>query len=313
MRRIATFVLLCCLALPIRGFSQSPRLNFAYTDHAVINPAYLGTKEMSRVSLFFKNQYMNFGQGAPVTMTMSANVPFRYYGTEQGFGLFLQNDKIGYFTQINAMLGYAYHFPLGNGKLSAGAYLGMINHNVNFGDGEWNFPDEGSADPLVPIRTDNASAFDMGLGLAYSTSKWTLGLGMTHVNAPAVGQGNAKFHFQPEILGNLSYKFEIESLSLSLEPELDLRSSIATTQAGIGAQCLWMEKYWGGLTYWTQDALALMGGLSLFDFAFLGVSYEYPLSGLAGTNTGSFEMLLNVNFDVGLTKIKKKYKSIRYL
>lgn len=313
MRRITLFVLLCGIALSTPGFSQSPRYNFQYLERGVVNPAFLGTTEITKISLFFKNQYMNFGKGAPQTMSLCGNIPLEYYGTRHGLGIFLQNDKIGYFTQVNALAGYAYHLPLKNGFLSIAAYLGLINHNVNFGSDSWNYPEGSGSDPVVPTRTDNSSALDMGLGLAYYNSNLTAGLSVTHLNSPSPGQSSVKFNFEPEIMGNLSYKFEIESLSLGLEPEINLRSSIANTQIGLGTQCWLQEKYWGGLTYWTKDALALMGGLKIMDFAFLGVSYEYPLSGLAGTNTGSFEMYMSATFDVGLQKMKRKYISIRYL
>lgn len=313
MRRITLIVLLCCMALVKQGLGQSPRYNFVYLERAAINPAYLGDEEMTKLSLFFKKQYMGFGKNAPQTMSLCGNIPLEYYGTHHGLGIFLQNDKIGYFTQINALAGYSYHFPFKDGEMSLGTYLGIINNNVNFGSDAWNYPDDNASDPVVPTRTDNATSFDMGLGVAYTTKRLKAGLSINHLNSPSPGQSSVKFTFKPEILGNLSYKFEIESLSLGLEPEINMRSTLATTQLGMGTQCWFQEKYWGGLTYWTRDALALMGGIKFMDFAFLGVSYEYPLSGLAGTNTGSFEMYLSANFDVGIQKMKRKYISIRYL
>lgn len=313
MRRRLFYVLLCCMALPMGGFAQSPRYNFLYLERAAVNPAYLGATELTHLSLFYKNQYMGFGKNAPKTTSLCGNIPLQYYGSRHGLGIFLQSDKIGFFTQVNALAGYSYHFTLNKGTLSIGTYIGVINHNVDSKEGAWSFPEEGSGDPAVPLRTDNASALDLSLGLAYSKEKFRAGLAVSHLNSPSPGQSSAKFNFEPEILGNASYKFEIESLSLGLEPEINLRSCIATTQIGIGSQCWFRDTYWGGLTYWTKDALAIMGGLRIFDFAFLGVSYEYPVSGLAGTNTGSFEMHLSARFDLGIQKMKRKYISIRYL
>jgi hypothetical protein len=56
-----------------------------------------------------------------------------------------------------------------------------------------------------------------------------------------------------------------------------------------------------------------MAGITVSEAFRVGVAYEYPLSRLIGTNSGSLEVFASYAFELKLSKKEKRYKSIRFL
>jgi hypothetical protein len=90
-------------------------------------------------------------------------------------------------------------------------------------------------------------------------------------------------------------------------------TSLSKPQFEFGANVFYLKRYWGGLLYRIGDALGGMAGITVKEAFRMGVAYEYPLSKLIGTNSGTLEIFASYAFELKLTKKEKKYKSIRFL
>ncbi len=96
-----------------------------------INPAYAGSREVLSTTLLYRNQWVGF-EGAPKTMTFSANTPLSKLSSAVGIQIF--SDKIGVSKHNGIFLNYAYRirFKKNHRTLAFGMGGGINTFSSNF-------------------------------------------------------------------------------------------------------------------------------------------------------------------------------------
>jgi type IX secretion system PorP/SprF family membrane protein len=295
--------------------SQQDPLSSQYMFNTLTyNPGVAGTSGMICATALNRQQWVGF-TGAPATTVFNISAPVSLFGIKSGVGLVVESDKIGFDKNINLSASYSYLMNFGPGKLGIGLNMGMLNTTLT---PNWQIPlgdnfTPASGDPLIPETKESIVAFDAGLGLYYKTDKYYASLSVTHINQPKLKfiKGNPYISRHYYLTGG--YSLQLPNPSLELLPSLFAFSDGKVVQFTLTSLVRYNKKVWGGVSYRAGDALIGIVGLELFNGIRLGYSYDFTISDMGKTSSGTHEFMINYCFDLSLGKSPMKYKSIRFL
>ncbi|HQK70070.1 MAG TPA: type IX secretion system membrane protein PorP/SprF [Bacteroidales bacterium] len=303
------------LTLAGRSFPQQDPVysQYMYNFHS-FNPGSAGISGMVCMTATSRQQWLGF-KGAPSTTGFSVNAPVRLFGSESGIGMVIMNDKTGFDSDIKLSGSYSYHFELGNGKLGVGISLGMMNKTLN---PSWQIPESDahtpvSGDPLIPENKESHIAFDAGVGAYYSTEKYYAGISITHINEPKIKFSKGEPYLSRHYYATAGYSLNLGNPSYELIPSVFVFSDGHLVQFTINSMLRYNKKVWGGVSYRAGDALTGIVGIELYNGIRIGYSYDFILSDIRKSSSGSHEFMVNYCFDISLGKSPMKYKSVRFL
>jgi type IX secretion system PorP/SprF family membrane protein len=296
-------------------FSQQDPLSSHYMFNTLTyNPGIAGTSQMICATAINRQQWISF-EGAPTTTLFHISAPVSPFRINSGVGLLVESDNIGFDRDINVSGIYSYVLDVGSGNLGIGINLGMLNKSIS---PEWNIPAGEShvpatGDPLIPENKESYVAFDAGLGLFYQTDKYYAGISVTHLNQPEIKFTKGTPYISRHYYLTAGYNIPLPNPSLELLPSIFVFSDGRVIQANATATVRYNKKVWGGVSYRAGDALIGMVGFELFNGIRIGYSYDFTLSDIRKSSSGSHEFMVNYCFDLSLAKSPMKYKSIRFL
>ena len=295
--------------------SQQDPLSSQYMFNTLTyNPGVAGTSGMICATALNRQQWVGF-TGAPATTVFNISAPVSLFGIKSGVGLVVESDKIGFDKNINLSASYSYLMNFGPGKLGIGLNLGMLNTTLT---PNWQIPlgdtfTPASGDPLIPETKESVVAFDAGLGLYYKTDKYYASLSVTHINQPKIKFTKGTPYISRHYYLTGGYTLQLPNPSLELLPSLFAFSDGKVVQFTLTSLVRYNKKVWGGVSYRAGDALIGIVGLELFNGIRLGYSYDFTISDMGKTSSGTHEFMINYCFDLSLGKSLMKYKSIRFL
>jgi type IX secretion system PorP/SprF family membrane protein len=316
MKKIFSFLYLVII-VKLAAFSQhDPQFTNNMFYKLGVNPGYAGSE--GTISGIILNRYQWDGfEGAPKTLVFSAEAAIDAFGSPGGIGLNIVSDEIGFEknTQINA--NYAYSKTLGIGKLGVGISLGLFNKSIN---GEWEVPEDNleiytqpSSDPLIPQGDVSQMALDAGLGLYLSSNQYFLGVSVTHINQASIKFNDLSSAYLVRhyyLMGG--YNIKLSDPLFELRPSFLLKSDLAGWQLDVNANIVFNERFWGGITYRVQDAVALLMGMEMESGLRFGYSFDLVTSAISRHGYGSHEIFISYSLDLERNR-NQKYKSIRFL
>ena len=279
-----------------------------------VNPAYAGAD--NAINGLILNRYQWVGmEGAPKTLVFSVDAATNLFGTPGGLGLNIIRDQLGNANNILINANYAYRTELSFGTLSIGMSGGIYNQSIN---GEWNIP---SGDEYTPPTSDQGIpqgeasqvALDAGAGIYLSTNNYFIGLSSTHINEASIEYDEtARSYLSRHYYLMGGYNIRLADPLFQVRPSFLFKSDIASWQLDVNANVVYNDKYWGGISYRVQDAVALLLGLELASGLKVGYSFDLVTSAIGYYGFSSHEIF--VSYSVNLERNRnQKYKSIRYL
>jgi type IX secretion system PorP/SprF family membrane protein len=307
------FIFLVLILQPV--LSQQDPISSQYMFNTLTyNPGVSGTSGMICATALNRQQWVGF-KGAPTTTSFNISAPVSLFSIKSGVGLVVQSDNIGFNKDVNLSAAYSYLMDLGQGKLGIGINLGILNQTL---DPTWQIPSgdtftPASGDPLIPENKESAVAFDAGLGLYYKADKYYAALSVTHINQPQIKFSKGVTYVSRHYYLTSGYTLQLPNPSLELIPSFLAVSDGKVVQFTVTSLMRYNKKTWGGVSYRAGDALIGMVGIELFNGIRLGYSYDFTLSDMRKTSTGSHEFIVNYCFDLGTGRSPMKYKSVRFL
>lgn len=308
-----TFLVFVFIISP--AFSQQDPLTSNYMFNTLsYNPGVAGTSGMLCATAINRQQWVGF-EGAPTTTFFNVSAPVNLFKINSGVGLVLQSDNIGFNKDISLSGVYSYLVNVGPGKLGIGINLGMYNMTV---DPAWEIPSgdaftPSTGDPLIPEGKESAVTFDAGLGLYYKTDNYYAGLSVTHINQPGIRFSKGETYLSRHFFLTTGYILQLPNPSLELLPSVYAYSDGKSLQFSATSLIRYNKKIWGGVSYRPGDAFIGIVGVELFNGIRLGYAYDFPISEIRKSTSGSHEFMVNYCFDLSLGKSPMKYKSIRFL
>jgi type IX secretion system PorP/SprF family membrane protein len=314
MKRQGTAFLFLIFSVGI-GFSQQDPLFSNYMFNTLTyNPGVAGTSGMICATALNRQQWVGF-KGAPSTTIFNISAPVSPFKIKSGIGLLVESDNIGFDKDINLSLSYSYLMDLNIGKLGIGLNLGILDKTIDpkwfvpSGDG-FTPPDQ---DPLIPVNKESFVAFDAGLGLFLRAEKYYAGLSVTHINQPKIKFTKGEPYISRHYYLTAGYTVQLPNPSLELLPSFFVYSDAKILQFNVTTLVRYNKKVWGGVSYRAGDALIGMAGIVLYNGIRIGYAYDFPLSDIRKSTSGSHEFMVNYCFDLGFGKSPMRYKSIRFL
>lgn len=281
---------------------QLPQYNQWATQLFLVNPATTGSKGAIEINTIYRTQWLGF-EGAPASTSVGFHGPIRiksgtYLGSQHGWGIRFESDKIGAFSSNRANLNYAIHLNLTETKrMSFGCNLGLLQTGY----------DPTNAITIDPDPTVTRSSVfvlpDASFGWFLHAKDYFFGL--TLQNALGGTWKNIGFasNYGRHILVQNGFKFKLNN-QFHILPQISLRSDF---HAPLTAQFQAMVDYKtiirAGFGYRTGDAMIFLGSWNLSKRFALCYTFDYGISNFYAKNLFSHE--LGIRFNAGKLELIK--------
>lgn len=321
-RSILLLLALLCGVLCVRAQFDAQIGQYMFLQPSY-NPAAVGEGDLMRVYGSHRMDFIGI-KDAPMTTIFSFSSPFVIGKTSHGAGVRFMNDRFGLYTNQSFYLEYAYKFRLGNGVLSVGVDLGLMNlsfalDSVDFADGQDDYH-QGS-DIAIPDGTGGNSekgvsgmGFDMGVGVYYSAPSWWASVSYGHLTQPTLRLSDRTDH---DVYGVLyisgGYKWQLGNKDWMLLPSAMVMTDFRGWDVNLTMLAQVQKRYRFGLGYRIAGSVNVLVNVDIVNGLQLGYTYELPANGLIRESYGSHELCLSYGFNVLKPRHTNKYKSIRYL
>jgi type IX secretion system PorP/SprF family membrane protein len=271
------------------------------------NPAVAGSSDGINVTGLYRAQWIGYkddhgGNTAPQTMFLTIDSPLKFL--HGGIGGTIVNDKIGPSNNTQVNLSYAYRLDLGPGEFAAGVQGNFQNSGI-------------SADQLKPI-TDISNVgksdfvIDASLGLYYKVpDKYYVGLSSNNILQTRMKKVLSQDRRTYDLTGGYFWVLP-GAPAFELQPSAFFTTDLAAYSFSLAALLQYNKKFWGGLEYRYQDALAVLVGFNLKAFK-IGLAYDISVSQMSKGQNGTVEVMLNYCFKIETEKFRKSYKNTRFL
>ncbi|MPM06058.1 hypothetical protein SDC9_52353 [bioreactor metagenome] len=330
MRKNLLFLILLFLGFGAAHAQQDAQFSQNMFNQMAINPGYAGSHDAICATALFRQQWLGFTETvydhennvAPQTMLFSlhSNVD----AIHGGLGLVVYKDKLGYEDNIAVKFGYAFRMPIQGGTLGIGVMGGFLNKKIDFNNFVYIDPN----DPLLTgANNESDMVFDLSFGAYYNKP----GVFYAGLSSNQLMQSQTTFssHFaSPQLRRHYyltgGYQWQLpNNPQFELRPSLFVKSDLASTQFDVNALMYYDNQFWGGLSYRTTDAVAILLGASPFvnsgnrSLESLGIGYSYDVTtsamGANGRSSGSHEVMLNYCFKIVITIPPDSYRNVRFL
>lgn len=317
------FILYIVLATaPLLTFGQQdPEFSQHKSAMSLFNPASVGSKDKVCLNAVHREQWVGF-PGAPSTSYFSADGAFSVLGKNFGAGLSILNDNYGFNSDLGINIQSAYRMDLGAGKIAIGLNTGILNKTLS---PEWktlsssnDIQDGASGDELIPQTKESRVAFDLGLGVFYSTETIFMGISATHINQArfnysSINNNDNRPYLVRHYYVTAGYNLQLSNPLFEVMPYFVLKTDGKENQLYLNTTVRYNKRFWGGVSYRAGDAIIGLVGLELFNGVRIGYSYDFTTSQIGKYSDGSHELTIGYCFDLSLDKSPQKYKSIRFL
>ena len=260
-------LLTACFLCVNMAYSQSDKqlTNYMF-DQISFNPGATGYKGYCGTAIY-RNQWVAHDY-APTTFLLNLQANLQDFNS--GVGLSLYQDKIGFGSELDLKLNYAFHIEVVKaGILSPGIGLGFSN--VGFKP-EWNAPQTGtdvSLDPTLPLGASDL-AFDANFGLFWrgTTAPYYLGISVTHLTAPKLKKVNFEKARHYYVTGGMTVDYDMLAIMppLTFKPSFLIIADGVTTTFDASLLAYYglnnTQSVYAGLTYRRKDALAVFIGFN---------------------------------------------------
>jgi len=316
MKKIISFLFLVFIVKLAAFGQQDPQYTNNMFYKLGVNPGYAGAEGAINGLILNRYQWVGF-EGAPKTLVFSVDAAINAFGSPGGIGLNVVSDELGFEKNTFVNINYAYKTPLSFGNLGIGVSLGMLNKSIN---GEWEVPEDNfgiytqpGSDPGIPQGEVSQVAIDAGLGLYLSTNQYYLGASVTHINQPEIKFDESVTSFLARhYYFSGGYNIKLPDPLFEVRPSFFLKSDIASWQLDLNVNVVFDDRFWGGISYRVQDAVALLMGMEMINGLRVGYSFDLVTSAMGAYGYGSHEVFISYSVDLDKNR-NQKYKSIRFL
>ena len=317
IRQLSNKVLLYWVIVIISIFvtkaQQDPQFSLNRFNQLTVNPGFAGSSGLINFSILNRYQWVGF-PGAPVTTVFNTDASVHLIGNNDGIGLSVVNDEIGFEKNISVGLNYSWRAQVGNGSLGSGISVGLMNKNINLDMTGIDGSDLiNLSDPALPQGEAGGVLTDLGIGLFYQNKNYELALSVRHLNQPVLSFGESgRYSIRRHYYMGGSYTLQMANERLEALPSFFFKTDATTWQADINMIVQYDKRLWGGVGYRIGDAIIITAGAELFNGIKFGYSYDMSISSLSRYNAGSHEFFLAYSILL-YKKRSHMYKSVRFL
>lgn len=292
---------------------QDPQFTHYMYNMSVINPAYATeNKDVINMGGIYRAQWVGI-EGAPTTQSFFAHKPL---SKKVEMGISIVHDEIGDVVQeSNIFADFAYVLSLSEKtRLSFGVKAGVTLFSANFNGFQYTDP------VLDPAFQNNISETfpNIGAGTYLFGDNYYLGLSAPNLmtsrhletNNGLVGSGVESIHFF--LTGGYVFTFNGND-NFKLKPAFMAKGvEGAPVSIDLTTNVLINNRFEAGVGYRIDDSVSGLVGFYVTPTLRIGYSYDYTLSNLRSFNSGSHEVFVLFDLDLGQLSKKGYDKSPRF-
>lgn len=311
MKNIYLFVLFLLLVQTIVCAQQDPQYTQYMYNMSVINPAYTTNDPgLLNIGTLYRSQWKN-AIGAPKTLTFFIHTAI---SDKIEAGLSFITDEIGdgALNENNIYADFAYILKLNEkSNLSLGLKGGVTTFNTNFNG--FLLPE--FQDDIAFEDNLNTSFPNVGAGAFYFRKNFYAGLSAPNLltskhleNKDGINRlGSEHMH----LFFTSGYVYELNT-NIKIKPSIMTKMvKGAPITADLSLNVLYNNRFEGGFSYRTEDAVSVMFNIAITPTLRIGYAYDHTLSNLGIYTSGSHEIF--ILFDLDLLGLRKGYaKSPRF-
>ena len=192
--------------------------------------------------------------------------------------------------QLKINYNYRFKFRDENKGFAVGLAPSFLVKSIDFSKLTTELPD----DPLIADTQKSGFIPDADLGISYQDiDRICLGFAVNNLFSSTSGVGPVDFRYERNYILSGSYWINLgkSGRKLSLIPSFLIRTDTKSIQADLGSRLEYNKKYWAGVSWRYQDAVAVLAGLDIKGFR-LGAAYDLPAGNLSGASKGSAEIFV---------------------
>lgn len=293
---------------------QDPHYSQFMYNRLLYNAGYAGSTDGKIcATLLHRTQWAGFGGSTTANNVPQGSAPSNLVGSIHssigkgqriGLGLTIVRDELGFETTTIPRLALSYRHPIGDGVLSGGVGVGMMQRSLDGAKLKAIDP----TDPKIPPSSVSGSAIDLDFGVYYTkqnlagiVDNFYAGLSATHLNQNQityVWQGgstqiNSALHLY--LITGADYTL---NSNLVLNPNIIVKKDPGKVQTDLNCMAIFNQNIKGGLTWRPMDAVVVLAG---YDFPFglsAGYSYDLTTTKILNYSSGSHEIMVRYCFGV---------------
>ncbi len=284
------------LFVPIGVWAQLESLSTQYMQsQLLINPAYAGTRNSLAVFTSARQQWVGI-DGAPKVYHLTIHAPLNKSKVALGGGL--KHYSVGPVQFIELNFVYGYVIRINNGLLLSIGINGGVNY-FNLSSSDLTLTEDG--DPLNSFGNINQIKPVVGSGFFLYSHDYYVGFSVPHII-------NQRFRDKESstIYTSINRHYYITAgYTLDLAKKTYLKTSFLyrytdekSDLIDINSMIVLKERFYSGLSYRTNNQIALLAGLRLNKVMCFTYSYDLGFSSKSGgINTNSHEVSLSFDFN----------------
>jgi len=313
-KSVALLVFMICVGVTVLA-QQQPQFTQNMFNKSYINPGHYGLNNAICATGLIRQQWVGFKDAegnkvAPQTYLISVETPLKIL--HGGLGLSIVQDQYGFFKDVTIRLGYAYHRPVGEGKLGIGLNVDFLNKSLDFD--KFIKVDEG--DPVLNGQGSKGVIMtDIGVGAFLQMPGYYIGFSAMQLLESSKDMGTVdgagKFTLKRHIYGTAGYDITFPSNPAYIfTPSVFIKTDGVSSQYDFNGLLKYNNKVWGGVTYRFTDAIGILLGMTIKEVN-VGYSYDIPTSRLG--SSGSHEIMVKYCFKLEHEKPRSSYRNTRFL
>jgi type IX secretion system PorP/SprF family membrane protein len=291
--------LLAAFLIVITAPAQQTNRYTQYTlNNLGMNPAYAGSYQ-NKVEIMMgrRNQWYGF-DGAPVSNFVSVNYGYRpnySFKGWHGFSAYVEQDKLGYFTQKSAYLGYAYHVRVFNGlNMGFGLMAGIRTFGITNGIG-------GAEDPAFANNKSLVRAYpDLIPGFRLYSKKMFLDISVKQLYVNRIKQGGKQIgtdaKLPPHYYITYGRKIHTGYYGLVVAPSVHVQSSLLSLpQVDLGCIVYYHKRIGLGANYRVNNAISGILQVNVMRNVVVGFAYDYTTTKFRAAAANSYEFMVGIS------------------
>jgi type IX secretion system PorP/SprF family membrane protein len=297
MKKIVVLILAITAMIEVSGQQLTSYSQYMENKY-VFNPAVVGSLSYSPLALSYRRLWTGMDD-APTMQMLSSHF---LASDNVGMGGKIFNYSTGPLSKMGIEATYAYHLPIGSSgaKLSLGLSAQLYQYHLN----KSLLTMEDMTDDIILFGSEKLIVPDAAFGAYYYTDKYYGGLSIYQLFSRKVDLMTDKFdnkqHRHYFLTGG--YIYDINA-NFQVEPSILLKFIEAgLLQADINGKVMYKQTVWLGLSYRTQDAVAINLGIRKDRFVF-GYSYDITMSEIRKYSNGTHELLFIFKFNRSKPKL----------
>ncbi len=273
----------------IEVFSQTTFTNQACINKFLLSPAYAGFNGNIESFVGYRHQWTGI-EGSPSSGLVNINSPIN---KNSGVGLLINNYQSGNFKNFTINPAFSYKARITEKmNISFGINFSVINRQLEISK----VRSQGADPVLQDLSSLKSTVYDAGAGFLFNYNFLFTGFYVSNLiaNEGKYSDTNIKYLRNRQYVFHASYLIKINDYIF--EPtaiaELNTENTENIIYYDISLLLRYKRRFFLSLSFQNNNAFCVSTGGALNDKIILNYSYEFGISGIAGTSAGTHELTL---------------------